>query len=165
MRMFMTGFQKPIVLRFGALNLVRGEWRIYKQSLNTSAAEGGVLEISAVNIEESNDKQPVNYVLPPGISRVTDPSQPQLVESNEQSLDMVVKDLQKGESKAVYRNTSLDLRQYKHMQMFVHANHLVPDATNLQDHQLAVFIRMGSDYKNNYYEYLIPLELTPDRSD
>ena len=165
MRMFMTGFQKPIVLRFGALNLVRGEWRIYKQSLNTSAAEGGVLEISAVNIEESNDKLPVNYVLPPGISRVTDPSQPQLVESNEQSLDMVVKDLQKGESKAVYRNTTLDLRQYKHMQMFVHANHLVPDATNLQDHQLAVFIRMGSDYKNNYYEYLIPLELTPDRSD
>ena len=165
MRMFMTGFQKPIVLRFGALNLVRGEWRIYKQSLNTSTAESGVLEISAVNIEESNDKQPVNYVLPPGISRVTDPSQPQLVESNEQSLDMVVKNLQHGESKAVYRNTNLDLRQYKHMQMFVHANHLVPDATNLQDHQLAVFIRMGSDYKNNYYEYLIPLELTPDRSD
>ena len=165
MRMFMTGFQKPIVLRFGALNLVRGEWRIYRQNLNTSAAEGGVLEISAVNIEESNDKKPVNYVLPPGISRVTDPSQPQLVESNEQSLDMVVKNLQRGESKAVYRNTSLDLRQYKHLQMFVHANHLEPDATNLQDNQLAVFIRMGSDYKNNYYEYLIPLELTPDRSD
>ena len=124
-----------------------------------------MLEISAVNIEESNDKKPVNYVLPPGISRVTDPSQPQLVESNEQSLDMVVKNLQRGESKAVYRNTSLDLRQYKHLQMFVHANHLEPDATNLQDNQLAVFIRMGSDYKNNYYEYLIPLELTPDRSD
>ena len=165
MRMFMTGFQKPIVLRFGSLDLVRGEWRIYKQSLGTSAAEGGVLEVSAVNIEENNDKTPVNYVLPPGISRVTDPSQPQLVENNEQSLDMVVKDLQRGESKAVYRNTSLDLRQYKRMQMFVHANHLVPDATNLQDHQLAVFIRLGNDYKNNYYEYEIPLELTADRSD
>ena len=165
MRMFMTGFQKPIVLRFGSLDLVRGEWRIYKQSLGTSAAEGGVLEVSAVNIEENNDKTPVNYVLPPGISRVTDPSQPQLVENNEQSLDMVVKDLQRGESKAVYRNTSLDLRQYKRMQMFVHANHLVPDATNLQDHQLAVFIRLGNDYKNNYYEYEIPLSLTPDRSD
>ena len=165
MRMFMTGFQKPIVLRFGALNLVRGEWRVYRQSLNPTVTETGVLEMSAVNIEENNDKQPVNYVLPPGISRVTDPSQPQLVESNEQSLDMVVKELQRGESKAVYRNTNLDLRQYKHMQMFVHANHLVPDVTNLQDHQLAVFIRMGSDYKNNYYEYQIPLELTPDRSD
>ena len=164
MRMFMTGFQKPIVLRFGSLDLVRGEWRIYKQSLSTGA-EGGVLEVSAVNIEENNDKAPVNYVLPPGISRVTDPSQPQLVENNEQSLNMVVKNLQHGESKAVYRNINLDLRQYRHMQMFVHANHLVPDATQLQDNQLAVFVRMGSDYKNNYYEYEIPLSLTPDRSD
>ena len=165
MRMFMTGFQKPIVLRFGSLDLVRGEWRIYKQSLATTGAEGGTLEVSAVNIEESNDKKPVNYVLPPGISRVTDPSQPQLVEANEQALNMVVKELQHNESKAVYRKTTLDLRQYKRMQMFVHANHLEPDATNLKDNQLAVFIRMGSDYKNNYYEYEIPLALTPDRSD
>ena len=164
MRMFLSGFQKPIVLRFGSLDLVRGEWRIYKQSLG-NGAESGTLKVSAVNIEENNDKTPVNYVLPPGISRVTDPSQPQLVENNEQALNMVVKDLQHGESKAVYRNINLDLRQYKHMQMFVHANHLVPDATRLQDHQLAVFVRMGSDYKNNYYEYEIPLELTPDRSD
>ena len=165
MRMFMTGFQKPIVLRFGSLDLVRGEWRIYKQSLNTSSAESGVLEVSAVNIEENNDKTPVNYVLPPGISRATDPSQPQLVENNEQALNMRVRNLQHGESKAVYKKTSLDLRQYRHMQMFVHANHLVPDVTNLQDNQLAVFIRLGSDYKNNYYEYEIPLVLTPDRSD
>ena len=41
MRMFMTGFQKPIVLRFGSLDLVRGEWRIYKQNLNTSPTETG----------------------------------------------------------------------------------------------------------------------------
>ena len=165
MRMFMSGFQHPIVLRFGSLDLVRGEWRIYKQSLATSAAEGGTMEVSAVNIEENNDKKPVNYVLPPGISRVTDPSQPQLVENNEQALNMVVKELQHGESKAVYRNTHLDLRQYRRMQMFVHANHLVADGTNLQDNQLAVFVRLGSDYKNNYYEYEIPLVLTPDRSD
>ena len=165
MRMFMTGFQKPIVLRFGSLDLVRGEWRIYKQSLNTSPTESGELVVSAVNIEENNDKVPVNYVLPPGISRATDPSQPQLVENNEQALNMVVRNMQHGESKAVYKKTSLDLRQYKHMQMFVHANHLVPDVTNLQDNQLAVFIRLGSDYKNNYYEYEIPLVLTPDRSD
>ena len=164
MRMFLTNFQKPIVLRFGSLDLVRGEWRIYKQSLSTSA-ETGTMEVSAVNIEENNDKTPVNYVLPPGITRVTDPSQPQLVENNEQALDMVVKNLSHGEAKAVYKNTTLDLRQYKRLQMFTHANHLVPDATNLQDNQLAVFIRLGSDYKSNYYEYEIPLKLTPDRSD
>ena len=135
MRMFMTGFQKPIVLRFGSLDLVRGEWRIYKQSLNTSATETASFAVSAVNIEENNDKIPVNYVLPPGISRATDPSQPQLVENNEQALNMVVRDMQHGESKAVYKNTSLDLRQYKRMHMCVHAKHLVPGLTDVQDNQ------------------------------
>ena len=72
MRMFMTNFQKPIVLRFGSLDLVRGEWRIYKQNLS-NGVETGTVKVSAVNIEENNDKQPVNYVLPPGISRATDP--------------------------------------------------------------------------------------------
>ncbi len=163
MRMFMTNFQKPIVLRFGSLDLVRGDWRIYKQSLSNSL-ETGSIKVSAVNIEENNDKQPVNYVLPPGISRATDPSQPQLVENNEQALNMKVEDLSAGEAKAVYKNTRYDLRQYKRMQMFVHANHLVPDMTQLKDKELAVFIRLGSDYRSNYYEYEIPLTLTPDRN-
>ena len=163
MRMFLTGFQNPIVLRFGSLDLVRGEWRQYKQSLQTATgADTGTLEMSAVNIEENTDRQPVSYVLPPGISRATDPSQPQLVENNEQALCLVVKDLSQGESKAVYKNTNLDLRQYKRLQMFVHANYLLPNTTNLQDNQLAVFIRLGSDYKSNYYEYEIPLTLTPE---
>ena len=163
MRMFLTGFEKPIVLRFGSLDLVRGEWRQYKQSLQTAVgAETGTMEMSAVNIEENTDRQPVAYTLPPGISRATDPSQPQLVENNEQSLCLTVKNLSQGESKAVYKNTNLDLRQYKRLQMFVHANHLLPNTTNLQDDQLAVFVRLGSDYKSNYYEYEIPLKLTPE---
>ena len=161
MRMFLTNFQQPVVLRFGSLDLVRGEWRTYEQTLSNTAANSGTLETSAVNIEEHNDKQPVNYVLPPGISRVTDPSQSQLVESNEQALNMTVNNLSRDEAKAVYKNTNLDLRQYKRIQMFVHANALQQNTTNLQNDQLAVFIRLGSDYKNNYYEYEIPLELTP----
>ena len=164
MRMFLTQFKRPIVLRFGSLDLVRGEWRIYQQQLS-NAPESGTLEVSAVNIEENNDKSPVNYVLPPGISRTTDPSQPQLVEDNEQAMNMVVRNLSPGESKGVYKNTMLDLRRYKHLQMFVHANHLINDATNLKDGDLAVFVRLGSDYKSNYYEYEIPLKLTPDRND
>ena len=163
MRMFLTQFSKPVVLRFGSLELVRGDWRIYNQQL-TGTSNSGTLAVSAVNIEENNDKRPVNYVVPPGISRVTDPSQPQLTEANEQALMMVAKNLSQGESKAVYRNTTLDLRRYKHMQMFIHANHLIDDEA-LGDDQLAVFVRLGSDYRNNYYEYLIPLKLTPDRND
>ena len=163
MRMFCTNFKRPIIMRFGSLDLVRGEWRIYEQSLNPGAAESGKMAVSAVNIEENIDKEPVNYVLPPGIRREQDPTQPQLVESNEQALDIEVTNLSNGESKAVYKNTSVDLRQYKRIQMFVHANALQENTTNLQDNQLAVFVRLGSDYKSNYYEYEIPLKLTPHR--
>ncbi len=163
MRMFLTGFQEDIVLRFGSLDLVRGTWRQYKQSLQTGAgAETGTLEVSAVNVEENTERQPVAYVLPPGITRVSDPNQPQLTEENEQALCLIVKNLSQNESKAVYKNTNLNLRQYNHLQMFVHANNLVPNSTQLEDNQLAVFIRLGSDYKGNYYEYLIPLKLTPE---
>lgn len=160
MRMFLTNFQKPIVLRFGNLDLVRGEWRVYEQSLSNGSNETGTLIASAVNIEENNDKSPVNYVLPPGIRRGQDPTQPQLTEDNEQALDLVVNNLSTGEAKAVYKNSTLDVRQYKRLQMFVHANAMEQNTTNLTDNQLAVFVRLGSDYKNNYYEYEIPLKLT-----
>ena len=161
MRMYLTGFEKPVVLRFGTLDLVRGEWRVYEKSLNTGSSTGGEMAVSAVNIEENNDKTPVNYVLPPGIRREQDPTQPQLVESNEQALSLEVENLGNGESKAVYRSTALDMRQYRRLQMFVHANATEQNVTNLKDKELAVFVRLGSDYKNNYYEYLIPLDLTP----
>ena len=160
MRMFLTNFEKPIVMRFGTLDLVRGTWRTYDQPLGT--ANGGTLEASAVSIEENAEKTPVNYVLPPGIRRGQDPSQPQLVEENEQALSLVVKNLSSGEAKAVYKNTTLDLRQYKRIQMFTHANALAQNTTDLRDNQLSVFIRLGNDYKNNYYEYEIPLKLTPE---
>ena len=160
MRMFLTNFEKPIVMRFGTLDLVRGTWRTYDQPLG--AANGGTLEASAVSIEENAEKTPVNYVLPPGIRRGQDPSQPQLVEENEQALSLVVKNLSSGEAKAVYKNTTLDLRQYKRIQMFTHANALAQNTTDLRDNQLSVFIRLGNDYKNNYYEYEIPLKLTPE---
>ena len=160
MRMFLTGFEKPIVLRFGSLDLVRGDWRQYNQNLTNSSTTSGTMSVSAVSIEENSDKVPVNYVLPPGISREQDPTQPQLVQSNEQALAMTVNRLGTGESKAVYKNTTLDLRQYKRIQMFTHANAFDPNTTGLQNSQLAVFVRFGSDYKNNYYEYEIPLTLT-----
>ena len=162
MRMFLTNFEKPIVLRFGSLDLVRGEWRTYEQSLNSGATETGTLTSSEINIEENNDKEPVNYVMPPGITREKDPTQPQLVESNEQALCLIATDMAAGEMKAVYKGTNLDLRQYKRLQMFVHANALSPNSTDLQDSQLALFFRLGSDYLSNYYEYEIPLQLTDE---
>lgn len=164
MRMFLTNFEKPIVLRFGTFDLVRGEWRVYDQNLTNSASTSGKLAVSAVSLEENSDKVPVNYVMPPGIERPQDPTQPQLVEGNEQSLAMTVTNLGTGESKCVYKNTTLDLRQYKRIQLFTHLNALDPNTTNLGNSQLAVFVRLGSDYKNNYYEYEIPLTVTPPGS-
>ena len=162
MRMFLTGFKKPIVLRFGTFDLVMGKWRTYDQPLG--AASGGTLDASSVSLEENGEKTPVNYVLPPGIRREQDPSQPQLVEANEQALSLMVKNMSTGEAKAVYKNSTLDLRQYKRIQMFAHANALEQNTTRLQNGDLSVFIRLGSDYKNNYYEYEIPLKLTEPRS-
>lgn len=164
MRMFTTGFEKPITLRFATLDLVKAEWRQYEQALYTGEmpASSGSLSVSAVNIEENNDKTPVNYVLPPGVSRVVDPSQSQLAEDNEQAVSLTVKNLASGDARAVYKNTNIDMRQYRHLQMFVHANALAQNVTETVSGETSLFIRLGSDYKNNFYEYEIPLQLTPE---
>lgn len=164
MRMYMTGFERPVVLRMATLNLVHGEWRAYEQGLYLGKAPetSGTLEVSAVNFEENNEKEPVNYILPPGISRVVDPGQTQILQNNEQSLSMTVKSLASNDARAVYKNTSLDLRRYKHLQMFVHANSL-KDEDAVKDDEMALFIRLGSDYKSNFYEYEIPLKITPEK--
>lgn len=163
-RMYLTNFEQPIVLRFATLDLIRSEWRTYEQPLSngqTTAGTGGSLNVSSVNIEENGDREPVNYVLPPGITRVVDPSQPQLRQDNEQALCIKVTDLGTADARAIYKNINIDLRRYGHLQMFAHANALTDDVTGLEDGEVSVFIRLGSDYKNNYYEYEIPLKLTP----
>ncbi|MDE6187424.1 MAG: cell surface protein SprA, partial [Duncaniella sp.] len=162
-RMFMTGFKAVTHLRFATLELVRGEWRPYMFNLNTrgdSPAEGD-LDVSVVNIEENMQREPVNYVLPPGVTRISDPGQQQIVQLNEQSMSLKVTGLQPGDARGVYRNTQHDLRNYKRMQMWVHAEKLLDDHTNLRSGEISVFIRLGSDVKSNFYEYEVPLELTP----
>ena len=162
-RMFMTGFKDVTHLRFATLQLVRGEWRPYDFNLNTrgDAPAEGQLDISVVNIEENAGREPVNYVLPPGVTRIPDPSQSQIVQLNEQSMSLKVLGLNAGDARAVYRNTQQDLRNYSRMQMWVHAESLIDDVTNLRSGDLTLFIRLGSDVKNNYYEYSVPLTLTP----
>lgn len=161
-RMYLTNFEEPVVLRFATLDLVHADWRSYEQSLyvGEAPASSGTLDVSAVNIEENSDKTPVNYVLPPGISRVSDPQQSQLTEANEQALSLTVKNLATGDARAVYKNCNYDMRQYKHLQLFVHANALSENVTALEDGETSMFIRLGSDYKSNFYEYEIPLKLT-----
>ena len=162
-RMFMTGFKQVTHLRFATLELVRGEWRGYDFNLNNrgDAPADGTLDISVVNIEENAGREPVNYVLPPGVTRIVDPGQSQITQLNEQSMSLKALNLAAGDARGVYRNTQLDLRNYKRLQMWTHAESLIDDVSDLRAGDLSIFIRLGSDVKNNYYEYEIPLTLTP----
>ncbi|MDE7136809.1 MAG: cell surface protein SprA, partial [Muribaculaceae bacterium] len=162
-RIFMTGFKEVTHLRFATLELIRGEWRPYKFNLNTrgDAPAEGSLDVSVVNIEENASREPVNYVLPPGVTRATDPGQSQITQLNEQSLSLKVTNLDAGDARAIYLNTQRDLRNYKRMQMWVHAESLIDDVTNLRDGELSLVVRLGTDVKSNFYEYEMPLTLTP----
>ncbi len=164
-RMFLTNFKQEVVLRFGTLELVRGDWRRYEQSMlppNVTSISNGTMDVATVNIEENGTKTPVNYVLPPYVSRSIDPDQSQIRQQNEQALSIKVSDLSPNDARAVYKKTNMDLRQYRRLQMYVHGEKFINDNTNLKDGEMTAFIRIGTDYKNNYYEYEVPLTLTPE---
>lgn len=164
MRMFLKGFDSSVVLRFGQLQLVRADWRRYLQTLNSPGAivpldptDNTKFTVSTVNIEENGKRSPIRYVVPPGISRVQDPTSQNVVQQNEQSLSLAICNLKPGDSRAAYKTTNFDIRNYKKMQMFVHA-----EGTDVKDGELSAFIRIGTDLVNNYYEYEIPLNITPN---
>jgi cell surface protein SprA len=171
-RIFMTNFSQETHLRLASLDLVRGEWRNYTKGLYQDLAnnqynipnpysQNGSMDVEAVNIEENSNRTPVNYVLPPGISRQTDPGQAQLIAQNEQAMVLRLREMEPKDARGVYKNVVYDMRQYKRLQMFVHAESL-PQYDAIEDKDLTCFIRLGSDLKNNYYEYEIPLHLTPE---
>ena len=74
---------------------------------------------------------------------------------------MKITDLSPADARAVYKSTAYDLRRYKRLQMFAHAEAPIDESKTLSNGDFSVFIRLGSDYKNNYYEYEVPLDLTP----
>ena len=166
MRIYMTGFSEPVIVRLATMELIRGTWRSYDQpiysAVNKAPKVSGSMVVASVNIEENGDRKPVNYTMPPGISRVLDPSQPQLRQDNEQAMSLQITGLEPNEARAVYNKTNLDLRRYEHVQMYIHAENLVDVANEVKDGEMTVFVRLGSDYKSNYYEYEIPLTITPE---
>ncbi len=166
MRMFMRGFEHPIHLHFARLELVRGEWRRYLGDLgsegdNLFEEDESSFAIAAVNIEENGNKEPVNYVLPPDIEREINVGTTNLQQLNEQSLSLKVCDLQDGKARAAYRNLDLDVRSYRKIRMYVHGETAAEALETVEDGELTAFIRLGTDFENNYYEYEIPLTITP----
>ena len=169
MRMFMKGFNKELVLRFAKLELVRGEWRKYAGNLLSPGDFIGndddetVFNVGGVNVEENSEKTPVNYIIPPGIDREINPnpsSGTATQKLNEQSLVLDVCNLNDGDARAAYKVMDIDIRRYKRLKMFIHAEESDPTKP-LADNDLSVFIRMGSDFNDNYYEYEVPLTVTP----
>lgn len=162
LRLFLHSFEQPVVLRFATMDLVRADWRRYTKTLSDDGSINTAtnFDVSAVNIEENGSKEPVNYILPPGIDRVIDPANPQLRQLNEQSLVLKVTGLEQGDARAAYKSLNMDFRRYKRLKLEVHAEEL--EGYSLKDEELTFFLRMGTDYNYNYYEYEVPLTLTPE---
>lgn len=164
LRVFMKGFDKPVVLRVARFEMVRSDWRRYQFDLTKPGEYLGnednttSFDVSAVSVQENGQKSPVNYVIPPGIQQQQNIQTTNLVLQNEQALQLRTTNLKDGDSRAVYKNLDYDMRMFKHLKMFVHGEKLGTDP--LKDGDMTVFIRLGTDYNNNYYEYEIPLQLT-----
>lgn len=166
MRMFMKDFEQQTVLRFATLELVRSDWRRYEFSLLSPGEfvpndlqSGTVFETAAINIEENGSRTPIPYVLPPGIEREVNIGTTNLQRQNEQAMQVLTCGLVDGDARAVFKTTDFDFRRYKRMKMFVHAEQTANDPS-LQDGDLTVFLRLGADFTDNYYEYEVPLTLT-----
>ena len=180
MRMFMTGFEKPITVRFGSLDLVRGEWRRYTNSLDP--AENTIVnnddttdfDVETVNIEENSDRRPIPYVSPPGVVREQLYNNNTVIPQNEQALALRIAGTGLeydatlgGDSRAVFKNVSVDMRQFKRLKMFVHAEQLPAEAgsgNGLRNNEMSAFIRFGNDFTENFYQIEIPLEVTQSTS-
>ena len=170
-RMFMTGFQDSVVLRMGELQLTRNIWRKFKYKVDTtgvySPATPTNFDVGAVNIEENDRRQPLPYRTPREIERVQSISNNGVnLLMNEQALSINVCNLKQWDAKAVTQTfANRDLRQFKKLQMYIHAEDASKAEGATKNDDYTAVIRLGSDFVNNFYEVRIPLKLTAWNSD
>ncbi len=166
-RLAIKGFSQPVVFRFGTLDLVRGDWRMYNRNINQNIVESQntTVDISTVNILENENRIPINYVLPPTIQREQINNNNTIVRQNEQSLSFRVCDLQPMDSRGIFKNVEVDMRQYKKIKMFLHAESIpgqikLPGDGSMDsyDDRIVAFLRIGTDYKDNFYQIEVPLK-------
>lgn len=167
MRLFLKEFEQPIICRLATFELVRSNWRTYDLNL---LEEGDYLpgqgegetsfNVASISYEENFNRTPIPYVIPPGIERELGYGGTQIYQVNERALTMKVTGLSDGDARAIYKNTNYDLRQFKRLKMFIHAES-VDYSDDLKKGDVTVFVRLGSDFTDNYYEYEIPVEMTP----
>ncbi|MEQ9426448.1 MAG: cell surface protein SprA [Cyclobacteriaceae bacterium] len=163
-RTYLTGFQDPVVLRLAKFQLVGSQWRKFTENLfqkgyNEIPEEStSDFLISVVNVEENGgaSERSSAYVVPPGINRDRDNTAAIFRRNNEQSLQICIDDLDDRDARAAYKNVDLDLINYGRLKMFFHA-----EGENLRDDEVTGFLRLGSDFVENYYEIEVPLKVTP----
>jgi cell surface protein SprA len=164
LRMFVTNAEKPIVFRFAQYQLVSNQWRRFTGDLSDrtfglpTEPYDANFTIATVNIEENGDEENgvTPYKTPPGVIRDLDVTQINNRQLNEQSIQLCVSGLRDKDARAVFRNYNLDFLSYKRVQMFLHA-----ESEDAEDGQVSAFIRLGTDFTDNYYEVEVPLKLTP----
>ena len=176
MRMLLSDFSEHVVLRFCEFKLVKGDWRRYTNDLLypgeyivDESVSQTQFDVASVSLEENgSDYEIVPYVLPPGIIRERDYSTTNQAQQDETSLSISVNNLVDGDARGTYKNCQFDFRNYKNLQLYVHAHAATPEGntklTSLPDGQVTLFIRIGSDFTENYYEYEVPLKITPWRT-
>ncbi len=163
MRMFMSQFDQNMVLRFGTLDLVRGDYRRFLSSLEDDGSnpelDDTLFENLTVSIIANENRQPIPYVIPPGVQREELNNNNNIIRQDEQSLSLRVCGLEPEDGRAVYKNFNVDMRQYKNLEMFIHNESFVNE-TGLSDGDMVAFIRLGNDLTQNYYEVQLPLNPT-----
>ena len=164
MRMYLTGFADPVVLRFAELQMEANQYRAYTGDLSPHGLQDvpepydANFTVSTVNVEENSSVQTTAtggdkyvYSVPPGYVRDRDYTQPNVVQLNEQSMRLSVTNLHDGDSRGAFRNANFNLLFRERLKMFVHMHN-----DNNESGQVSAFVRLGTDYTDNYYEIEIP---------
>lgn len=159
-RMYLKDFTDTTIFRFGTLDLVRSDWRRYTLPLDEetgNAANDEQTEFSVGVIGTIENEG--SYVSPPGIRPEELFNNNTVVPQNEQSLVMNVCNLETEDSRGAFKNISVDMRQFKRLRMFIHAEEA---GTGFPDPEgLIGFVRIGNDLNDNYYQIEIPLTKSP----
>jgi len=163
-RIYLKDFKEATVFRFGTLDLVRSDWRRYTQALDIDdpTPEDTQTEFSVGVIGTLENEG--SYQRPPGIEPEQLFNNNTVVRQNEQSLVVKTCDLETEDSRGVFKNINIDMRQYKRMRMFMHAQDGETETGSLADSELVGFIRMGNDLTENYYQIELPLEVSMSTS-
>ncbi len=171
LRMFWKGFTERTTFRFATIELGRNQWRRFTQNLADPTIQGCDIkyvpipfDVNAVSIEENSARQPFNYTIPFGISREQSVGAFPSIQQNEQALSINVCNLVQCDARGIFKTLNMDLRQFERIKMFVHAEGRGDDRGLLDSSDMTVFIRLGSDFVRNYYEYEVPLHPSNENS-